>query len=100
MKKRYQAKGLQVIGIHSPEFDFEKKRSRVVKATERYNLDHPVMMDNDFAFWQALQNRYWPSFYLVSPQGEIVLDSVGEMHLGQRNATLFEDAIKKMLNSS
>ena len=100
MKKRYQAQGLQVIGIHSPEFDFEKERSRVVKATERYRLDHPIMMDNDFAFWKALQNRYWPSFYLVNPQGEIVLYSLGEMHLGERNATQFENAIQKMLDAS
>ncbi|MBF0278067.1 MAG: redoxin family protein [SAR324 cluster bacterium] len=98
MKKKYQDKGLQVIGIHTPEFDFEKERARVVKAAQRFDLKHPIMMDNDYAFWKALNNSYWPAFYLVNQEGEIVLSSVGEMHEGGQNPTRFESQIKKMLS--
>ena len=65
MKEKYGKEGFQVIGIHSPEFDFEKKRSRVEGAVKKYHLDHPIMMDNDHTYWKALGNRYWPTFYLV-----------------------------------
>lgn len=97
MKERYQDKGFAVIGIHTPEFDYEKERSRVEAATKRFKLDHPIMMDNDYSYWNALNNRYWPSFYLVSPEGEIVMSSSGEMHEGQSTASKFEAAIKRML---
>ena len=55
------------------------------------------MMDNDFRFWNALGNRYWPSFYLVSPDGEIVMNHTGEMHEDDKEAKRFEAAIKRML---
>ena len=99
MKKKYQAAGLQVIGIHTPEFDFEKSRAQVLKVARKYGDDWPIMMDNDYAFWNALGNRYWPSFYLVDQQGNIVDRAIGEMHEGEYNAQGFEKMIVNLLTS-
>ncbi len=99
MKKKYQEQGLQVIGIHTPEFSYEKERARVVQAAKRYGLDHPIMMDNDYGYWRALGNRYWPTFYLVDPKGKVIMQSSGEIHEGDGRAIRFENAIKKMLSS-
>ncbi len=87
-----------MIGIHSPEFEHEKERKQVLKLVERFHLEYPIMMDNDFKYWDALGNTAWPSFYLVDQKGQIVLSSRGEMHEGDWKATQFEEAIKKMLS--
>ena len=69
MEKKYGEQGLVVIGVHSPEFDFEKERSRVEAAVKRYNKISPVFMDNDHGYWRSLGNRYWPTFYMVDKKG-------------------------------
>ncbi|MBF0288451.1 MAG: redoxin family protein [SAR324 cluster bacterium] len=98
MKEKYQSKGFQVIGIHTPEFEYEKERKQVLKVVKRYKLDHPIMMDNDYRYWNALGNQYWPSFYLIDSKGQIVLRSSGEMHEGEWNAKKIENAVKTMLS--
>jgi len=57
--------GLQVIGIHSPEFDHERDHATVARKVKEFGLGHPVMIDNDFSYWNALGNRYWPTYYLI-----------------------------------
>ncbi len=86
-----------MVGIHSPEFDFEKERARVEKAVRRYKLSHPIMMDNDFAYWKALGNRYWPSFYLVDKDGVIARRFTGEMHEGSEDAREAAALIEELL---
>ena len=98
LKEKYAAKGFQVIGIHTPEFDYEKDRTRVMRVVNRYQLDHPIMMDNDYAYWRALNNRYWPAFYLVDQSGRIVAAEFGEMHEGDTYASRMESKIKSLLN--
>ena len=61
LEARFSSDKFQVIGIHTPEFDREKDASNVAKKIKKFKLHHPVMMDNDFAYWNALGNRYWPS---------------------------------------
>ena len=58
-------------------------------AVKRYKIKHPVMMDNDYAYWNALDNSYWPAFYLVDKQGNIVRRISGEMHAGTGRAGSF-----------
>ena len=58
------------------------------------------MMDNDYAYWRALGNRYWPSFYLVDKQGVIVARVIGEVHDGDRNARQIETTIERLLGDS
>ncbi len=89
-----------MIGIHTPEFDFEKKRARVEKAVEKYGLKHPILMDNDYAYWNALGNRYWPTFYLVDRNGAIAARIIGEMHEGEGRAAEVGELIEKLLAAS
>ncbi len=89
-----------MVGIHSPEFDFEKDRKQVEAAVNRYGLDHPIMMDNDHAFWRALGNRYWPSFYLVDREGRLVHYVLGETHPGSPDAKAVEAKIEALLAAS
>lgn len=100
MEKKFGKKGFLVIGIHTPEFEFEKARKRVVAAVEKFNIAHPVMMDNDYAYWNALHNKYWPAFYLVDKKGIIVKRIAGEMHEGTQRARLVDDLIETMLEEA
>ena len=97
MKTRYAAQGLQVVSVHTPEFDYEKDRRRVERAAERYRLDQPIFMDNDYAYWNALGNRYWPSFYLVDRNGLIRAQTAGELHLESDAGQAFEARLKALL---
>ena len=89
-----------MIGIHTPEFDYEKERKQVESAVKRYNLDHPIMMDNDYAYWNALGNRYWPAFYLVDKNGVIAKRLVGEVHNGDSRAAAMDRLIEKLLDDA
>ena len=100
MEKKYGKKGFQVIGIHTPEFEFEKNRKRVVAAVEKFGITHPVMMDNDYAYWKALHNTYWPAFYLVDKKGHIVQAISGEMHEGTERAKVVDEIIEMMLDEA
>ena len=62
-----------------------------------FELHHPVMMDNDFAYWRALRNEYWPAYYIVDKQGNIRKGFIGETHKGDRRAKKIENIIAKLL---
>ena len=76
--EKYNDKGLQIIGVHSPEFEFEKKYENVKRATEKWGIKYPVVLDNNHATWNAFMNRYWPRKYLIDIDGYIVWDHIGE----------------------
>ncbi|MEM9055846.1 MAG: redoxin family protein [Pseudomonadota bacterium] len=95
--KRYADEGLKVIGVHAPEFRHERERDNVVAKVGEFGLDHPVMMDNDFSYWKALGNRYWPSFYLVDRGGRVRGVFIGETHAGDARARDIEAAIETLL---
>ena len=75
---KYQDDGLVILGVHTPEFDFEKDLDNVVKATRDYGLDYPVVQDNDFRTWRAYANRYWPAKYLIDHEGIVRYTHFGE----------------------
>ncbi|HLF55083.1 MAG TPA: redoxin family protein [Candidatus Nanoarchaeia archaeon] len=75
---KYNDKGLEIIGVHSPEFEFEKKYDNVKRAVEKWNIKYPVVLDNDHATWNAFMNRYWPRKYLIDIDGYVVWDHIGE----------------------
>ncbi|MEL7451356.1 MAG: redoxin family protein [Pseudomonadota bacterium] len=95
--KRYADDGLKVVGIHTPEFRHEHKRANVVAKVAEFGLDHPVMMDNDFSYWKALGNRYWPTFYLADREGRVRGVFIGETHAGDARAKEMEAAIETLL---
>ena len=97
LDRRYAPQGLTIVGVHAPEFEYEKDKARLKAKIEEYGLHHPVMIDNDFSYWQAMGNRYWPAFYLLDKQGRIRASFVGETHAGDAQAQAIEAAVERLL---
>ena len=76
--EKYSDEGLVVLGIHTPEFEFEKKYENVIFATEKFGIEYPVIQDNDKEIWNDFQNRYWPRKYIADHEGYIRFDHIGE----------------------
>lgn len=76
--KKYSKKGLVIIGVHSPEFDFEKKIPNIKAAIKKYAIPYPVIVDNDMHIWNSYFNAYWPRHYLIDAEGKIRYDHIGE----------------------
>ncbi len=76
--KKYKDLGLEIIGVETPEFDFEKDRKNVEAAVQKFGVSYPVVQDNEYGTWNAYQNRYWPRKYLIDVDGFIVYDHIGE----------------------
>jgi len=75
---RYKDQGLVVIGVHTPEFGFEKIVDNIRPALERFRIDYPVAVDSNYAVWQAFGNRYWPAVYVADANGRIRHHQFGE----------------------
>lgn len=75
---KYHDKGFEIIGIHAPEFEFEKNYDNVKNAVARLGILYPVAMDNKFVTWTNYNNKYWPAHYLIDKKGEVVYSSFGE----------------------
>ena len=76
--EKYADDGLLIIGIHSPEFEFEKNLSNVQMAVDKHGISYPIVLDNDWKTWKAFENRYWPRKYLADHEGYIRYDHIGE----------------------
>ena len=90
--QKYSDKGLVIVGVHSPEFEFEKNIDNVKQAVARFGIKYPVLLDNDHETWNAFQNSYWPRKYLVDSDGYIRYD-----HIGEGGYAETENAIKSLL---
>lgn len=97
VESEFAGRPFQLVGIHSPEFAFEKHRDRLAAKIDEFKITYPVMMDNDLAYWHALRNRYWPAFYLVDKQGRLRFAHVGETHAGDPQARQIEREIERLL---
>jgi len=75
---KYKDKGLVIIGVHSPEFEFEKSEKNVAQAIKDFKLPYPIVQDNDFATWKAYNNRYWPAKYFIDKEGNVRYTHFGE----------------------
>ncbi|MFB5616256.1 MAG: redoxin family protein [Nitrosopumilus sp.] len=75
---KYSDQGLLIVGIHSPEFEFEKDVNNVKIAIEKHGISYPVAMDNDMETWKAFENRYWPRKYIADHEGYLRYDHIGE----------------------
>jgi len=89
----YADRGLVVIGVHSPEFDYEKNIDAVKNYVRREQIPYAVVLDNDFTIWNQYANHYWPAIYLIDKQGIIRYIRIGE---GGYLKT--EEMIKKLLS--
>ncbi|TGU06478.1 redoxin domain-containing protein, partial [bacterium M00.F.Ca.ET.156.01.1.1] len=76
--EKYRDQGLVVIGVHAPEFAFEKKIDNVRQAIAGFKIEYPVAIDNDYRIWRAFDNSYWPAHYLIDAKGQIRYHHFGE----------------------
>jgi cytochrome c biogenesis protein CcdA/thiol-disulfide isomerase/thioredoxin len=90
--KKYQSSGLQVVGVHTPEFAFEKLPANVAAAAEKLGITYPIILDNEYKTWDAYNNRYWPQVYLIDSDGFVVYS-----HSGEGDYAETEKAIQKAL---
>jgi thiol-disulfide isomerase/thioredoxin len=76
--KTYASKGLKVIGVHTPEFPYERDLGNIKQALKRHDITYPIAIDNDYKTWGAYQNSYWPHLFLADRRGVIQYDHIGE----------------------
>ena len=89
---KYGDRGLTIIGVHTPEFEFEKDRANVSEAIEQYGIEYLVAQDNDFRTWRAFNNRFWPAKYLIGP-----VMGIRYQHFGEGDYLETEQAIRRAL---
>jgi len=93
--EKYKDQGLVVIGVHAPEFAFEKNVDNVKKAIADFKISYPVAVDNDYSIWRAFENSYWPAGYLIDAKGQIRYH-----HFGEGNYARTEKAIQDLLREA
>jgi len=98
LAERYRGRGLRVVSVHTPELPAEHDRDELVRKVRQYGLTNPVMLDDDSSYWNAMDNRYWPAFYLVDRGGAVRAVFVGETHAGDDNARAMENAVERLLS--
>ncbi|WP_426689503.1 cytochrome c biogenesis protein DipZ [Rhodanobacter ginsengiterrae] len=92
---KYKDHGLVIIGVHAPEFAFEKNPANVIRAVKDLGVDYPVALDNDYAIWKGFNNEYWPAHYFIDTQGRI-----RSHHFGEGNYHQSEDVIRQLLTEA
>ena len=92
---KYKDKGFIVIGVHTPEFQFEHNTDNVLDAIKMYNIRYPVAQDNDYSTWNNFNNEYWPAEYLIDAQGNI-----RRTHFGEGEYDEMEQAIRELLQEN
>lgn len=93
--EKYSDDGLVIIGVHSPEFEFEKDVDNVAEAIEDFDLQYPIVQDNNFATWRAYNNRYWPAKYIIDKDGY-----VRYTHFGEGSYDETEEVIQELLRET
>ena len=91
-EEQYGDEGLTIVGVHAPEFPFERETGNVENAIDEYDLEYPVVQDNELATWDAFRNQYWPAKYLIDADGEIRYT-----HFGEGDYETTEAAIRSLL---
>ena len=93
--EKYRAQGLVIIGIHTPEFAFEKDQHNVEQALHDLGITYPVAMDNQYVIWNAFSNKYWPAHYLIDANGKI-----RHQHFGEGSYQETEQMIQSLLKEA
>ncbi len=92
--QKYKDQGLVIVGVHTPEFDFEKVYDNVANAVKDEGIKYPVVQDNAYATWQTYENRFWPRKYLIDIDGYIIYDHIGEGAYDETER-LIQEALKE-----
>lgn len=93
--EKYGDHGLTIVGVHTPDFAFEKEQPNVAAAIKKYGVQYPVVQDNDYGTWRAYGNRYWPRKYLIDIDGFIVYDHIGEGAYPETEAKIQELLVER-----
>ncbi len=93
--EKYKDEGLVIIGVHTPEFEFERSTKNVQKAMKDYDIVYPVVQDNDYKIWRSYQNRYWPAKYFIDKNGK-----VRRTHFGEGKYQESEEFIRMLLKET
>src|SRR6185437_10294631 len=93
--EKYKDKGLVVIGVHAPEFAFEKDPANVRRAVADLHIAYPVALDNDYAIWRGFNNQYWPAHYFIDAQGRI-----RGHHFGEGDYAESEQLLRELLTAA
>lgn len=97
IQQRYADKDFVIVSVHTPELPEERSIANVRAAVAEQQITNPVMVDGDYSYWKAMNNEYWPAFYVIDKSGRIAATAIGEMHIGQARAAELEQAIEEQL---
>ena len=97
--EKYKDQGLEIVGVHTPEFDFEKDYNNVSQAVQRMGIKYPVVLDSDRGTWNAYNNRFWPREFLIDVDGFIIHDHIGEGGYDETEMAIIE-ALKELHGGS
>lgn len=97
VEERYREQGLQVIGVHTPEFAHERPAEAVRHKLAELGVRHPVMLDNNYTYWNAMGNRYWPAYYLIDKRGQVRAAYAGEVRHGSAHGAEMRRHIEALL---
>jgi thiol-disulfide isomerase/thioredoxin len=98
--KKYAEDGLLIVGVHTPEFGFEREPANVEQAVREAGIEYPVVLDNNYATWNAYDQRYWPAMYLIDADGFVRYKHVGEGAYAETEAKIRELLAEKDRTSS
>jgi len=90
--EKYKSQGLAVVGVHTPEYPYEKSSANVRAAVAKLGIPYPVAQDNQYATWKAFDNHFWPALYLIDRQGRVVY-----WHFGEGRYAQTEEKIRQLL---
>jgi thiol-disulfide isomerase/thioredoxin len=93
----YKDDGLVIIGVHTPEFNYEKELAGVEESLIRLDVPYPVTLDNDKLTWRAYANHYWPAQYLIDKSGNVRALYIGEVHIGDERYKQYKLEIEALL---
>ena len=91
--EKYRDDGLVIVGVHTPEFEFEKSKENVAGALKDYGIEYPVVQDNDYKIWRSYNNRYWPAHYFIDKDG-----CIRHTHFGEGKYDESERVIQELLS--
>jgi cytochrome c biogenesis protein CcdA/thiol-disulfide isomerase/thioredoxin len=100
---KYKDRGLVIIGVHTPEFEFEKEPKNVLQAIDDFKIEYPIVQDNNYSTWNAYSNRYWPAKYFIDKNGQVRAVHFGEGEYDETEQliqALLEEAGQNVSNTS
>jgi len=97
LESRLNNQAFMVIGVHTPEFEHERNKSKLEEKVSIYQLRHPIMIDNDFSYWNLLGSRYWPSFFVIDKRGVIRASYIGQTEQNSAQAKKIERLVESLL---